>query len=212
MQPGCWHIFHNSTPDTGLLKAIHYSAVCHQVNPDADSLQRLRALRGEATTASNIPADAAQESAPVSSGDEPTQSQPIAAADAQPAPAADGTGQQQEDSDEEALGGAKGMLMHLSTAMLLLRVTQQLDQCTPFSSSATRVPPDHGTMDNVRLLLLPTMTSHGASCWYSGAVSCVNLCSCTALHLCQALSCRALRGDKMCGLMFHAAWQSEAQS
>ncbi|KAK9797381.1 hypothetical protein WJX73_008458 [Symbiochloris irregularis] len=73
-----------------------------QVNPDADSLQRLRALRGEAEPSAGP--SATQAAAPAAES-QPDNRAPAAAAPAAAAPDNNGAAApQQEDSDEEALG------------------------------------------------------------------------------------------------------------
>ena len=74
---------------------------CVQINPDADSLQRLKALRGEAATPASAPAAVAEAA---DAAAEHADTQPASRLPEAAAPAAAGHAPE-DDSDEEALGG-----------------------------------------------------------------------------------------------------------
>ena len=84
-----------------------------QLNPDEDSLQRLKALRGEAATPATAPASQrpvpdAVPAAHDSAQDQPASTTAAPAAQVQPP---------EDDSDEEALGGEG---QHLVAAHIML--------------------------------------------------------------------------------------------
>lgn len=110
--PSRVHIF-NTSPAAASLQSPAAASVLWQVNPDEDSLQRLKALRGEkaaasapaaAAAASNGAAAAADTSAPAADSAELQPASTTAAPAAQVEPP-------EPDSDEDALGGRSAVFL-----------------------------------------------------------------------------------------------------